>query len=72
MMSALFLSKKISHKENFSDKMMNRLQKIYQPLLEKALKVKYWLVSVTVALFAVSLFIFGRMGGEFIPSTPRR
>ncbi|AZA51484.1 CusA/CzcA family heavy metal efflux RND transporter [Chryseobacterium carnipullorum] len=67
MMSALFLSKKISHKENFSDKMMNRLQKIYQPLLEKALKVKYWLVSVTVALFAVSLFIFGRMGGEFIP-----
>jgi cobalt-zinc-cadmium resistance protein CzcA len=37
MMSALFLSKKY-HKETFSDKMMNRLQRIYQPLLEKALK----------------------------------
>jgi len=67
MMSALFLSKKMNHKENFSDKMMKRLQKAYQPLLEKALKIKYWLVGGTVALFAVALFIFSRMGGEFIP-----
>ncbi|ROI13454.1 CusA/CzcA family heavy metal efflux RND transporter [Epilithonimonas hominis] len=67
MMSALFLSKKMSHKENFSDKMMNRIQKVYQPLLEKALKIKYWLVGGTVALFAVAIFVFGRMGGEFIP-----
>lgn len=67
MMSALILSKKPSHKETFSDKMMNRLQKIYQPLLEKALKIKYWLVGVTVAIFAVAVLIFGRMGGEFIP-----
>ncbi|QQV01842.1 MULTISPECIES: CusA/CzcA family heavy metal efflux RND transporter [Chryseobacterium] len=67
MMSALFLSKKMNHKENFSDKMMKRLQKVYQPLLEKALKIKYWLVGGTVALFAVALFIFSRMGGEFIP-----
>lgn len=67
MMSALFLSKKPMNKENFSDRMMNKLQKIYQPLLEKALRLKYWLVGVTVALFAFSLLIFGRMGGEFIP-----
>lgn len=67
MMSALFLSKKISHKENFSDKMMNRIQKIYTPLLEKALRIKYWLVGVTVAIFALTVFLFGRMGGEFIP-----
>ncbi|MCA6066054.1 CusA/CzcA family heavy metal efflux RND transporter [Chryseobacterium sp. RG1] len=67
MMSALFLSKKISHKETFSDKMMSRLQKMYQPLLEKALKIKYALVGGTVALFVVSIFLFNRMGGEFIP-----
>lgn len=67
MMSALFLSKKISHKETFSDKMMNFLQKIYQPLLQKAVKVKYIIVSVTVLVFAVSAFIFSKMGGEFIP-----
>ena len=67
MMCALFLSKKISHKENFSDKMMNWLQKIYQPLLQKAIKIKYAVVGVTVILFSVSLLIFSRMGGEFIP-----
>lgn len=67
MMCALFLSKKISHKENFSDKMMSRLQKIYQPLLRKAIKIKYAIVGITVALFTISLFLFSRMGGEFIP-----
>ncbi|WP_288446273.1 CusA/CzcA family heavy metal efflux RND transporter [uncultured Chryseobacterium sp.] len=67
MMSALFLSKKISHKETFSDKMMNRLQKIYQPLLQKAIKVKYIIVSVTAVVFLISAFIFKNMGGEFIP-----
>lgn len=67
MMSALFLSKKVSCKKTFSDKMMNRLQAIYLPLLNKALKIKYWLVGGTVALFAFSILIFSRMGGEFIP-----
>ncbi len=67
MMSALFLSKKTAHKENFSDKLMNRLQNVYQPMLQKALRIKVIIVSVTVAIFAVSLFVFSRMGGEFIP-----
>lgn len=67
MMSALFLSKKISHKETFSDKMMNKLQSIYQPLLLKAIKIKYWLVAGTAFIFFGTLIIFKNMGGEFIP-----
>ena len=67
MMCALFLSKKASHKENISDKMMNYLQSVYQPFLKKAIAVKYWLITGTLALFALSIFLFGRMGGEFIP-----
>jgi len=67
MMCALLLSKKVSHKETFSDKMMNFLQGIYQPLLRKAIKIKYWLVGGTIALFALSILLFNRMGGEFIP-----
>ncbi|RZJ32891.1 MAG: efflux RND transporter permease subunit, partial [Chryseobacterium sp.] len=67
MMSALFLSKTISTKETFSDKMMNKLQSIYQPLLRKALQLKYIIVSATVVLFAVCIVVFSRMGGEFIP-----
>ncbi|MDF2932057.1 MAG: CusA/CzcA family heavy metal efflux transporter [Chryseobacterium sp.] len=67
MMSALFLSKNQSNKKNFSDKMMDKIQRIYHPLLEKAIKIKEIIVSVSVLLFAVSIFLFSRMGGEFIP-----
>ncbi|MGG7550720.1 CusA/CzcA family heavy metal efflux RND transporter [Chryseobacterium arthrosphaerae] len=67
MMCALFLSKKPMLKETISDRMMNWLQRKYQPLLEKAIKIKYWLVGITVCIFAFSLFLFSRMGGEFIP-----
>ncbi|MGI9649783.1 CusA/CzcA family heavy metal efflux RND transporter [Chryseobacterium sp. RLHN22] len=67
MMSALFLSKKPMNEVTFSDKMMNRLQKIYQPLLERSLKIKYWFVGITVTLFAICLLLFKNMGGEFIP-----
>lgn len=67
MMCALFLSKKPTHKETVSDRMMSWLQKRYQPLLEKAIKIKYWLVGITIAIFAFTLLLFSRMGGEFIP-----
>ncbi|WP_205529833.1 CusA/CzcA family heavy metal efflux RND transporter [Pedobacter chitinilyticus] len=67
MMCALFLSKKASHKATFSDRMMSWLQNRYTPLLKKAMRIKYWLIGVTVAVFAFCLFLFKNMGGEFIP-----
>jgi cobalt-zinc-cadmium resistance protein CzcA len=67
MMCALFLSKKPMHKVTISDRMMNWLQGKYQPLLAKAIKIKYWLIGITVAVFAFSIFLFSRMGGEFMP-----
>ena len=67
MMSALFLSKNVSHKKNISDKMMALFQRGYAPLLRWSIKMKYAVVGAAVALFAITLLIFGRMGGEFIP-----
>ncbi len=67
MMCALFLPKKGHDKPNFSDKFMDKLQGFYQPLLQKAIRVKYWLVGVTTAVFVVAVILFSRMGGEFIP-----
>ncbi|PRD27887.1 UNVERIFIED_CONTAM: czcA [Trichonephila clavipes] len=67
MMSALFLSKKPITKKNLSDKMMDFLNKVYQPLLEKAIRLKYVVIGSAVGLFAISLFLFSRMGGEFLP-----
>ncbi len=68
MMCALFLPKKLSHKENFSDRMMNFFQRIYAPMLNKALKFKKAFVGITVGLFVFAVVIFSRMGGEFIPT----
>lgn len=68
MMSALFLSKKISHKTGFSDRMMAAFQRMYLPLLQKAIRIKYWLVGGTILIFVLCVFLFKNMGGEFIPT----
>ncbi|MGO3241585.1 MAG: efflux RND transporter permease subunit, partial [Sphingobacteriaceae bacterium] len=67
MMSALCLSKKPTTKPNFSDKMIKYLQDIYQPLLEKAIRIKYIIIAASVGLLALSIFLFSKMGGEFLP-----
>lgn len=68
MASSLFLSKKIKHKENISDKMMAFFQRYYSPLLQGAIRANKLVVGITVAVFLVTVFIFSRMGGEFIPT----
>ncbi len=67
MMSALFLSKNISAKKTFADKIMAKIRNFHLPLLQKAIAFKYAVVGGAVALLAISLFLFSRMGGEFIP-----
>jgi cobalt-zinc-cadmium resistance protein CzcA len=68
MMCALFLSKKTKHKENISDRMMDFFQRIYQPLLQKAIGFKYLITGLTVGLLLITFFVFSKMGGEFIPT----
>ncbi len=68
MMSALFLSKKTAHKQSLSDRMMAFFQKLYQPTLDWVLKRKKLVVGAAGAVLAASLFVFSRMGGEFLPS----
>jgi cobalt-zinc-cadmium resistance protein CzcA len=71
MMSALVLSKKTTHKENFSDRMMKAIQKVYTPIINGAMKRKLLVVSIAVVLFIITLITFNRMGGEFILSWTR-
>ncbi len=68
MISALFLPKSLLNKRTFSDRMMNFFQRIYAPVLEKAINIKYVIVAVSVAVMLLTLFLFIRMGGEFIPT----
>ena len=83
MMSALCLSKKISHKENIADKIMGFLYKFYDPIIRWAVgswrvsvngkqsilaqKSRVLIVGFSIFLFIISLFIFSKLGGEFIP-----
>lgn len=70
MMSALFLSKKISHKKTFSDRMMERIERIYQHTLDKVLNFPKTIISSSVILFVLAVFILTQLGGEFIPVLP--
>lgn len=67
MMSALVLPKIYSHKRTLSEKMIDKLHRIYEPLLVKVLNFKKTVLAVTIAVFGLSLFVFSRLGGEFIP-----
>ena len=67
MATALFLRKTTIHKLNFPDRLMGWIHKAFNPVIRFALRYKL-LVSVSaIALFVCSLFIFNRLGGEFIP-----
>lgn len=68
MMSSLLLSRNMKHKRTFSDRMMDFFQRGYAPLLKRAIKIKYVIVSIAVALLVFSIIIFKNMGGEFIPT----
>jgi heavy metal efflux system protein len=70
MMTALFLSKNITHKKNISDKMMDVLENIHQKVLVKVLNIPKIMVGATVCLFLIAIFVFSKMGGEFIPELP--
>ncbi|ULQ57052.1 CusA/CzcA family heavy metal efflux RND transporter [Flavihumibacter rivuli] len=67
MITSLVLSKKISHKESWADKMMNAIQAAYSPLLKKVLAFPKTIVVVALVLFAVAVWLASRLGGEFIP-----
>ncbi|MBA9077674.1 CusA/CzcA family heavy metal efflux RND transporter [Rufibacter quisquiliarum] len=68
MMASLVLSRKTQHKENISDRIMQAINRAYQPLLNFALRAKTLVLGIALGLFALSLVLFTQMGGEFIPS----
>ncbi|MES2112657.1 MAG: CusA/CzcA family heavy metal efflux RND transporter [Bacteroidota bacterium] len=68
MASALFLSRKTEHKPNVSDHIIGFCQRIYRKALIGVLRFKKLTIIVAFALFAIAIWAFSRMGGEFIPT----
>ena len=67
MASALFLSKRTSRIANISDRIINWFHKVFNPAIAFTLRNKVLVTVFSVALFLFSIFLFTRLGGEFIP-----
>lgn len=65
--SAIFLSKKSSHKKTFSDTIMEKLHKLYEPALTRALRHKVIILITSLVMLIASVALFFTLGGEFLP-----
>ncbi len=68
MMSAYFLSKKINHKKNISDKIIDKVTSFYQKYLILALRKQKAIIVSVISLFVISIVTLSFLGGEFIPA----
>lgn len=68
MASSLMLSRKVHTRKTFSDRMIEKLQAWYRPVLDWVLARNKDVITGAVALFCVSIVGFKYLGGEFIPS----
>ncbi|MEN9696758.1 MAG: hypothetical protein RLZ56_179, partial [Bacteroidota bacterium] len=67
MMAALVLNKKLKHTPTFTERLMQFVERRYQPLLNKVLSFPKAVIASTVTLFVFAIFLLLNMGGEFIP-----
>lgn len=68
MASSLMLSRKVHTRKTFSDRVIEKLQAWYRPVLDWVLARNKDVITGAVALFWVSIVGFKYLGGEFIPS----
>lgn len=65
--SSLFLSRKTVHKRNIADRLMDVFHRVFNPVIHYALDHKFLVTAIAVLIFVFSVFVFKKLGGEFIP-----
>ena len=68
MMASLFLKHHIVTKPTFADKFFEALNKLYARALSFCLRFKWQTVASAFVALVISLFLFTRLGAEFIPT----
>ncbi|WP_186758110.1 CusA/CzcA family heavy metal efflux RND transporter [Echinicola salinicaeni] len=68
VMSSLFIKPETSDKPGFSKKLINWVYSLYRPVVLLALRNKSIVLGASGILLVLSIFIFSRMGGEFVPT----
>lgn len=67
MISSIVLKPKKDNKLSFGDKIILKIENVFEPILILVLKKTKLIIYSSLILLASSVFIFSRMGGEFIP-----
>lgn len=68
MMASIFLKRDIVAKPTFADRFFEQLNKVYKRALAFCLHFKWGTVSAAFIALAFSLFVFTKLGAEFIPT----
>ena len=67
MISSLFLSKRIVSKKSISDRLIDFLHEMYEPVIVFALRKRMLILGGSIIIFLLSIVVFSKLGGEFIP-----
>jgi len=66
--SALFLKPSKESSKNLSVRLVNWINKQYEPVIEWAMKSKKLVLSIAAALLVGAILLFSSMGAEFVPT----
>ncbi len=66
-MAALLIKPKSNSKNGIADRVIKGLDRVYQPVLKRALRYRYGVLAGSIGLLVVTLLVFGRMGAVFLP-----
>ncbi|WP_313114862.1 CusA/CzcA family heavy metal efflux RND transporter [Aequorivita sediminis] len=66
--ASIFLKPKEVSPKNISVRIMNFLNRLYEPMIEWALGAKKLVIAIALLMLGVTAYIFTTMGSEFIPT----
>ncbi|MCT4629558.1 CusA/CzcA family heavy metal efflux RND transporter [Winogradskyella sp.] len=68
VVASIFLKPTKNSKSNISVRLMNWLNKLYEPVINWALQNKKLVLVLASVLLTLTVYIFSTMGGEFVPT----
>lgn len=68
VMASLFLKPIDPRKKTISTRIIHSIQRVFEPAIIWALRKKKWVLSGAGLLLLLTVFLFSRMGGEFVPT----
>jgi cobalt-zinc-cadmium resistance protein CzcA len=64
VLCSFFMTKKVSEEDNF---LIRFAKNVYTPVLHFSLRMRWLMSLIAIGIFALSMFVFSRLGAEFIP-----